>query len=352
MGILTRPLNEMNLAMLCPPTNLCLLHMPARLLSLTLTLLTAVAPAAEKLTFHRPLMGTRFMVACFADDHVAANRAASAAFGLAEELNAVASDYLPASELSLISTHPVGRPVPLSPLLYDLLAHSRRLAEATDGAFDPTLGPLTRLWRTCRTQRRLPTPDALASARAASGWQHFTLDSKTRSLTLHRANMAFDLGGIAKGFAADLMLDSLTAAGLPQSLIAAGGDVRLGAPPPGREGWRVALRTFDPARSDEILVLSHAAVSTSGDLYQSIEIEGRSYSHILDPRTGLGLTQRLAASVVADEAKWSDPLATAACVLGVDRAKTLRSHPHLRDLRLRTPQETLAAGLTLPSAHP
>lgn len=327
--------------------------MPARLLSLIIALLwVASASATEKFTFHRPLMGTRFTVACFADDHATADRAANAAFAIAEKLNAVASDYLPTSELALLSTHPVGRPIPLSLLLYDLLHHSRRLAKATNGVFDPTLGPLTRLWRTCRTQRRLPTPAELATARAASGWQYFTLNPDTRSVTLHRPNMAFDLGGIAKGFAADLMLDSLTAAGFPQSLIAAGGDVRLGAAPPGREGWRVALRTFDPARSDEILVLSHAAVSTSGDLYQSIEIDGRSYSHILDPGTGLGLTHRLAASVVADEAKWSDPLATAACVLGAERAEMLRAHPHLRDLKLRFPQETLAARLTPPSSNP
>lgn len=328
--------------------------MLVRLLSLTLALLSAVpaSAAAEKFTFHRPLMGTRFSLVCFADDPTAAERAASAAFALAEELNAVASDYLPTSELALLSTHPVGRPIPLSPLLFDLLRHSRRLAEATEGAFDPTLGQLTRLWRTSRTQRRLPTPDELTAARAATGWQHFTLDPKSRSVTLHRPHIAFDLGGIAKGYAADLMLDSLTAAGLPQSLIAAGGDVRLGAPPPGRKGWRVALRTFDPARSDEILVLSHAAVSTSGDLYQSIEIEGRTYSHILDPRTGLGLNHRLAVSVVADEAKWSDPLATAACVLGAEQTEALRFHPHLRDLKLRMPQETLAAGLTLPLTKP
>jgi len=348
----------MHLATLHPLATLP--HLPApleamlvRLLSLTLALLSAAsASAAEKFTFHRPLMGTRFTVVCFADDPATADRTTSAAFSLAEGLNAVASDYLPTSELALLSTHPVGRPIQLSPLLFDLLQHSRRLAEATEGAFDPTLGPLTRLWRTSRTQRRLPTPDELTTARANTGWQHFTLDPETRSITLHRPHMAFDLGGIAKGYAADLMLDSLTAAGLPQSLIAAGGDVRLGAPPPGREGWRVALRTFDPARSDETLVLSHAAVSTSGDLFQSIEIDGRTYSHILDPRTGLGLNHRLAASVVSDEAKWSDPLATAACVLGAEHAEALRTHPHLRDLKLRSPQENLAAGLTLPSANP
>lgn len=297
-------------------------------------------------------MGTRFTVVCFASSQPQAKQAADAAFALAEQLNATASDYLPTSELALLSTRPVGQPIPLSPLLYDLLAHARHVAAATHGSFDPTLGPLTKLWRTCRTRHRLPTPAELAAARTACGWQHFTLDPTARTITLLRPQMQFDLGAIAKGFAADLMLDSLTRAGLPQSLIAAGGDIRLGNPPPDRKGWRVALRTFDRSRSDEILILSNAAVSTSGDLYQSVEIDGQRYSHILDPRSGLGLTQRLAASVITNEAKWSDPLATAACVLGQKQAENLRHLPQVRDLRLRSLQETLTTQLTPPPISP
>jgi len=327
-----------------------------RLFQLLTTLLgLALAPATlatEKFSFQRPLMGTQFTVVCYASSQTQAEQAANAAFALAEELNATASDYLPTSELTLLSTRAVGQPIPLSPLLYDLLAHARHVAEATHGAFDPTLGPLTKLWRACRSQRRLPTPEQLATARAACGWQHFTLDPVARSITLHQPQMVFDLGGIAKGFAADLMLESLTTAGLPQSLIAAGGDIRLGSPPPERQGWRVALRTFDRTRSDEILILSKTAVSTSGDLYQAVEIEGQRYSHILDPHTGLGLTQRLAASVIADEAKWSDPLATAACVLGSEQAEMLRHFPQVRDLRLRSLQETLTNDLTPPPSQP
>jgi thiamine biosynthesis lipoprotein ApbE len=91
---------------------------------------------------------------------------------------------------------------------------------------------------------------------------------------------------------------------------------------------------------DEILTLSNAAVSTSGDLHQSVEIEGVSYSHILDPVTGLGLTRRVAATVIAEEAKLSDPLATAACVLGAEDGERLRDFPGVRIFKFHTPQET------------
>jgi thiamine biosynthesis lipoprotein len=147
--------------------------------------------------------------------------------------------------------------------------------------------------------------------------------------------MAFDLGGVAKGCAADLMLETLAEAGIPQALITAGGDIRLGAAPPGREGWNVAIKTFDLSGNDEILTLSNAAVSTSGDLHQSVEIDGVKYSHILDPATGLGLTRRIAASVIADNAKLSDALATAACVQDSAGCEALRKMPGVREVRIR-----------------
>lgn len=312
----------------------------ARFLTPAVAVLATVASAAEKFSFSRPLMGTGFSVVCYAADRAAVEKAVDGAFAKAEEINAAASDYLPDSELSLLSSKPIGTPVPISQLLFDLLEHSRRIAEATNGAFDPTLGPMTKLWRETRSTGRLPDPEELAAARAASGWRHFTLDPEARTITLLRENMAFDLGGIAKGYAADLMLDSLAAAGIRQALVTAGGDIRLGNAPPGREGWNVALKTFDVEKNDEILTLSNAAVSTSGDLHQSVQIEGVNYSHILDPASGLGLTRRVAASVIADEAKLSDALATAACVLGADGSRELRDFPGVRELRVHTPQET------------
>lgn len=297
---------------------------------------------AEELRFERPLMGTRFRVVCHIEDPALkdqAQQAVEVAFALAEELNATASDYHPESELSRLNTQAVATPLVLSESLYTLLNHSRDLAEATDGAFDPTLGPLTKLWRQTRNDLRLPNRETLCAALEAVGWRQYTLDPKTRSITLHQEHMAFDLGGVAKGYAADQMFESLAAAGFSRVLIAAGGDIRVGDAPPGRDGWKVALQTFDPARPDEVIILANAAVSTSGDLHQSVEMDGVRYSHIVNPATGLGLTDRIAVSVIADEAKLSDPLATAACVLGSDGAAALRKLPGVREVKIRTLQE-------------
>jgi thiamine biosynthesis lipoprotein len=313
--------------------------MPIRILFFWLLSFSSMA-SAEKFTFERPLMGTRFTVVCYAEDRSAAAKAAKAAFARGEEINQLASDYLPGSELSLLSTKPINTPIPLTPLLYEMLDHSRKMAESTNGAFDPTLGPLTKLWRSTRDSGRLPDAETLHAAKDVSGWRYFTLNPQSCSITLLRKNMAFDLGGIAKGFAADLMLDTMVVAGFPHTMITAGGDIRLGDPPPDREGWNVAVQTFDLSKPDEVITLSNAAVSTSGDLHQSVKIDDVSYSHILDPATGLGLTRRIAVTVIADDAKRSDPLATAACVQGIDGIPALQKLPGVRTVKPRVLQDS------------
>lgn len=307
-----------------------------RFLILTSLSLSAMA---EEFRFERPLMGTTFRIVFHAADKELANKAAEGAFALAGRLDAMASDYRAESELSRLSSAPVGSPIGISPELFDLLSHARKMAEMSEGAFDPSLGPLTKLWRESRKAGRLASKEDLLSAREACGWQFFTLDPETGTITLLRPRMVFDLGGVAKGYAADLMLESLAAAGIKQAMVAAGGDIRVGEPPPGSAGWRVALQSFDLSGTDEVLVLSNAAVSTSGDLHQSVEIGGVLYSHILEPRTGLGLTRRVAATVIASEAKLSDPLATAACVLGPGSGEAIRFYPGVKGVKILTLKE-------------
>lgn len=277
--------------------------------------------AASAHTFERGLMGTRFAITCHCPDAEKAKTAADAAFEAAEQINRVASDYIADSELLSLSKHPAGEAVSVSPLLFKLLSEARDLAEKTDGLFDPTLGPLTRLWRESRRRKSMPEADALSTAKAATGWKNLILDPEKSTVTLAKPGMRLDLGGIAKGQAADAMLAVMTAHGIPTSCITAGGDVRAGDAPPDSKGWNIAVRSGkDPSGR---LVLKHAAVSTSGDLHQSIEVDGVRYSHIIDPTTGLGLTRHVAATIIAPTATLSDALATACCVAPSDRAKQI-----------------------------
>lgn len=302
-----------------------------------LTIQQVECHALERYRFERLLMGTRFVLVCYAKDQASANRAADEAFEVAERLNTIASDYLPKSEISRLSTHLPNTVIPVSTTLYSLLDKAREVAELTHGAFDPTLGPLTKLWRQSRATKRLPASFEISEAKEKTGWRYFTLSTEDMSITLHKSNMQFDLGGIAKGYVVDLMYESLVAKGIDRVMIAAGGDIRLGNPPPGRTGWKVGIQTFDLESYEEVRVLSNVAVSTSGDLYQSIEIGGERYSHIVSPWTGVGLTKRIAAVVIAKEGKLSDPIATAACVAGFEAMQKFRAIPGVLELKITLP---------------
>ena len=288
-------------------------------------LLLVVGPDAQAtpFTFERGLMGTRFAITCYHEDRDQATAAADAAFGAAEHINQVASDYIADSELLNLSKNPAGTAVAVSPLLYQLLSEARDLAEKTGGLFDPTLGPLTKLWRESRRRNSLPDAITLTAARAASGWHHLILAPQNRTATFMKPAMRLDLGGIAKGQAADAMLTVMKQHGIPRSCITAGGDVRLGDPPPDAKGWKIGVRTREDKDRPEHLILANCGVSTSGDLHQFIEIGGTRYSHIIDPATGVGLTFSITATVIAPTATVSDALATACCVAEEDQAKAL-----------------------------
>ena len=281
------------------------------------------AAVASPLNFERSLMGTRFAITCYHGHSNEAKIAADAAFDQAERINQVASDYVADSELLGLSKGPDGVPVAVSPLLFQLILEARDLAEKTGGLFDPTLGPLTRLWRESRRRKALPAPETLAAARAATGWQSLFLDPQNLTITLTKPAMRLDLGGIAKGQAADAMLTSMKNCGIPRSCITAGGDIRVGDPPPATSGWKIGIRTLAGKDDSQFLFLANCGVSTSGDLHQFIEIGGTRYSHIIDPATRLGLTRGVAATVIAPTATVSDAVATACCVAQGEMANAM-----------------------------
>ena len=281
------------------------------------------AQPLERYAFNRAQMGTQFNIVLYAPDSLHARRAADAAFARIDTLNQHLSDYLSESELSRLSaTAGSDRDVPVGDDLWTVLQNAQRLAAQTDGAFDVTVGVLTRLWRWAMRRGRLPPDDELAQAREAVGYQHLVLDSVARTARLDRPGMRLDLGGIAKGYAVDEALTVLQAHGLPHALIDGGGDIRLGEPPPGQRGWRVELTTVraDGQRTTEARLLARRAIATSGATYRYVEVDGIRYSHILDPRTGMGLTDERVVTVIAPTGMQADALASAFSVLNPDEA--------------------------------
>jgi FAD:protein FMN transferase len=261
-------------------------------------------------------MGTAFTIVLYAKDSRVASEAATAAFNRIAALEDIMSDYQADSELNLLCEKPVGIPVPLSKELFDILSRSERISRISDGAFDVTVGPYVRLWRFARKRKVLPSSEDVATARTAVGWQKLRVNPRARTATLLVPGMRLDLGGIAKGYAADEALKELGARGFSRALVAASGDIAIGDPPPGERGWKIGISGWESDDSSSTLLLRNCGISTSGDAEQYIEIDGVRYSHIVSPDTGLGLTERIQVTIIASDATTTDGMATAVSVLG------------------------------------
>ncbi len=273
-------------------------------------------------------MGVPWTITVHAESAAAGDAAIAAGFAEVARLERILSDYDPQSELSRLSGQaPTATAQPVSDDLWQVLERAVEIRDATDGAFDPTVGPLTSLWRQARRSGRLPLPGKLAAAREAVGRETLRLVPDERAVVLTRPAMRLDLGGIGMGYAVDRAVEVLNRHGITAAMIDASGDITVTAAPPGSSGWRIAVAPL-PAGGDgtaardtgEHLLLTHAAVTTSGDAFQAVEIDGRRYSHIVDPRTGLGVVGPAAVTVVAPDCTTADALATAASVLGPEKA--------------------------------
>lgn len=273
------------------------------------------------LTFTEPHMGTEFTIRVWAEAGREADLppVVKQAFERVRGLEVALSDYRPDSEINALAKAPAGEPVAVSDDLYAVFETAGRLTTATDGAFDITAGPLIRLWRMSRKNNALPTPEQLAPAKARTGFSNLVLDPDEQTITKRIEGMLFDVGGIAKGYAADAALRILKKGGFPHSLVAASGDIVVGEPPPGEAGWRIGIETLElghDLKDLQTVTLVNQAISTSGDTRRYFEYEGVRYSHIVSTKTGLGLTERIGASVIASDATTSDSHATAVALLG------------------------------------
>jgi len=281
--------------------------------------LSARGPLLKRYEFSLPRMGTIFRIELYSPDDASAAKAADAAFARAEELEQIMSDFREESELMRLAREGASSPFPVSKDLYDVLAKSIHISELSHGAFDVTVGPLVELWRKAGKTGRLPDASQLAQAKALVDYRNIELDAARRTAFLKRAGMKLDLGAIGKGYAADQMLAILQSRGIRQAMVVAGGEVALGAPPPGKAGWRVAIDTPDTGGDTRacVLLLHDAAISTSGDSKQFVEINGKRYSHVINPFTGIALEGMASTTVLAKDATTTDALGTALSIIPV-----------------------------------
>ncbi len=270
-------------------------------------------------------MGTAFRMVFYAQDPGIASQASTEAFERIEQLEQILSDYREESELNRICGTAFRAPQRVSPELFHVLERSLHFSELSEGTFDVTIGPVVKLWREARREKRLPDAERLSRARLAVGFQNVVLDSETGTVFLKRDDMKLDLGAIAKGYAADQALAVLRGYGINRILIDAGGDLSLGDPPPGSRGWDIRIHEWDKEpRSEGLwLRLRNVGIATSGDTFQFLEKQGEHLSHIINPSDGIGIRDSVSTTVIAQDGISADALATALSILPVSKALAL-----------------------------
>lgn len=283
-----------------------------------------VAQGFHRYHFRHPQMGTIFQLVFYTEkDSIAAASIAGQVFGRIDSLNAIFSDWLPESELNqLCKTAGSGAFVSVSPELFDVLQQARQFSQKSNGAFDVSVGPLTRLWRRSRNLKELPLPEMVEQAQRKVNWRWVELQKKGKKVRLLQPGMALDLGGIAQGWTADDCLALLKSKGIQRAMIDAGGDIALGEPPPGEKAWKIEAPTATGENKN--LYLKNCGITTSGATFRYLELDGVRYSHIVDPRTGRPLTHRTLVTVLAKNATTADAWATAISVMGQEGWQQLK----------------------------
>ena len=278
----------------------------------------------KRFEYSEPAMGTVIGVIFYATDSAVANKVAKAVFSEVARLNIVFSDYDKNSELSkLCDTYQVGMPIKISAELFEIFQQAEQISQLTHGRFDVTVGPFTKMWRRAKSENKLPSKQELSIAKSTVGYKNTCLNVNDTTIVFEKAGMQIDLGAIAKGYTADKVLKVLESNKIRHALVDFGGDIITSNPPPNKKGWNVevSFKNHFGKRVSEILVVSNTAIATSGDLYQKLVIDGKTYSHIIDPSTGLGITKRTQVTVIAPSGALADGFASAFSVMSKKEVK-------------------------------
>jgi thiamine biosynthesis lipoprotein len=323
MDIFTRKNVSLKLFRLCSPLQKCLLS------NISIVLVLFYCPSllfaqGQRYEFQKPLMGSPFKLVFYAPTDSIANRAAEHAFKRIEQLDNSMSDYKDGSEINELSaTSGTNTWLKVSPELFDIINKSKAISSKTGGNFDITIGPAVQLWRRAMRRNTFPEKAELDALAGKIGYRRIRLNTRGKKVKLTQSGMRLDLGGIGKGYAADEALKVLRSHKISSAFVDAGGDLALADAPPGTNGWKIAINSGTSQDSASTVELANVGIATSGANFRFLEHDGKTYSHIVNPKTGVGLTTHIRTTVIAPNGTLADALATAFSVAGIKEGKKL-----------------------------
>ena len=278
-------------------------------LAVLFTVLTIQRQKVQPLKRSQMIMGTMVEITVIPPD----DEAIKAAFEEIKKVDVLMSTYKENSEVSILNREGENR---LSAETLQVIREAINFSEITGGAFDITCRPLINLWKKAKKEKVIPSPEQIKEALSLVGYEKILLEGEM--VRFKQKGMQIDLGGIAKGYAVDRAIEALRKNGIRRALVNAGGDLYALGSGPGGEKWQVGIQ--DPRQENKLLGIikvKDAGVATSGDYRRYFTIEGRRFSHIVDPKTGQTVQDvPMSVTVIAPDATTTDALATGVFVLG------------------------------------
>ena len=298
------------------------------LAALTLQAKESSSPKLHRFEDSRVSMACTYTVVVYGTDPKQLPLITTAALDEVDRIDALMSNYKPESPLSQINREAGEHAVLVEPELFHFLERCVRYSQQSEGAFDVTVGPLMKAWGFFRGEGRIPWSFELWNVLRKVGYQHLRLDSMQRTIQFARSGMELDLGGIAKGYAVDRVVELLKEQRIERAFVSAGGSTLYGlGAPPDTPGWEVKvqdpLAPHDPKKSATTVVLNNKCLSVSGNYEKFFKVRGVTYSHIMDPRTGRPVENMLSVAVITQNGTDGDALDNSFYVQGVEKGKAL-----------------------------
>ncbi|WP_109851935.1 FAD:protein FMN transferase [Aquimarina sp. AU58] len=264
-------------------------------------------------------MGSRFDITVVEKDKTTANQYIDIAIEEIQRIEKLISSWDKNSQTSLINDNAGINPVKVDAELFDLIFRAIQISKLTDGAFDISYASMDRIWKFDNSMKEMPSEEEIKASVARVGYKYIVLDKKKSTVFLTQKGMKIGFGAIGKGYAADKAKNLLISKGVKAGIINASGDMNTWGKQPDGSEWKVAITNpLNKNNAFALLPVVEKAVVTSGNYEKYVILNGKRYSHIIDPRTGYPSTGVVSATVFAPKAELADALATSVFVMGIE----------------------------------
>ena len=285
---------------------------------------TIFACSAQKEKVYRKsriLMDTTVTISAVSGSGDKSEKAIDRAFSEIEKLDRLLNFFSDSSEVSEINRNAGLKAVVVSPETFAVLEKAVYASGKTNGAFDVTIGSVTAMWDFHK--RTKPEDKKIKERLPLVNYKNIILNKKSSSVYLKKKGMLIDLGGIAKGYAADKAVEALKREGIKSGLVSISGDIKAFGLKPDLKPWKIGIRNpRSENKEDEIMAtieMTDMAISTSGDYERYFIIEGKRYHHILNPKTGYPVDECRSVSIIAKDGSVTDPFSTGIFILGAEK---------------------------------